>query len=338
MAIAGGGVRDPKAVAAFRQLCSLLRIPHTMTIIGLGAADPHDSRSLGMVGMHGTKAANLAVHSADVLLASACASTTASRAAPTASPTRRRSSTTTSTRPSSTRSCRPQWPCTVIRRTSINALIAELQDGHVPRFDDWAVEAQRSAARCRATSQDEHLSATDFLDRSSRQMPAKPIVATDVGQHQMWSAQRIKPLMPRNFAPPPASARWASVSRPPSAPASRTPARPVFAICGDGGFQMTMLELATVKRYQVPVKIVIIDNRNLGMVRQWQELFYDERYSATNLSDNPDFCTIASAYDIEAFRIKGPEDAAAAARRASRRTTARRCCTCRATRPKTSGR
>ena len=71
------------------------------------------------------------------------------------------------------------------------------------------------------------------------------------------------------------------------------PGRPVFAIVGDGGFQMTMPELATVKRYQVPVKIVLIDNRNLGMVRQWQELFYDERYSATNLSDNPDFCTIA---------------------------------------------
>ena len=85
----------------------------------------------------------------------------------------------------------------------------------------------------------------------------------------------------------------------------------MFAIVGDGGFQMTMPELATVKRYQVPVKIVLIDNRNLGMVRQWQELFYDERYSATNLSDNPDFCTIASAYDIESFRISGPEDARA---------------------------
>jgi acetolactate synthase-1/2/3 large subunit len=88
------------------------------------------------------------------------------------------------------------------------------------------------------------------------------------------------------------------------------PGRHVFAICGDGGFQMTMPELATVKRYQVPVKIVLIDNRNLGMVRQWQELFYDERYSATNLSDNPDFCTIASAYDIASFRIDGPGDVA----------------------------
>ena len=84
------------------------------------------------------------------------------------------------------------------------------------------------------------------------------------------------------------------------------PGAPVFAIVGDGGFQMCMPELATLRRYQVPVKIVLIDNRNLGMVRQWQELFYDERYSATNLSDNPDFCTIARAYGIDAFRLESP--------------------------------
>jgi acetolactate synthase I/II/III large subunit len=125
----------------------------------------------------------------------------------------------------------------------------------------------------------------------------------------MWAAQRFKPNTPRDFC---TSAGLGSMGF--GFPAAvgacfANPGRPLFAICGDGGFQMTMPELATVKRYQVPVKIVLIDNRNLGMVRQWQELFYDERYSATNLSDNPDFCTIASAYDIEAFRISGREDA-----------------------------
>jgi acetolactate synthase-1/2/3 large subunit len=71
---------------------------------------------------------------------------------------------------------------------------------------------------------------------------------------------------------------------------------------------MAFAEMATLKRYRVPVKILLIDNRNLGMVRQWQELFYDERYSATNLSDNPDFCTLAAAYDIAAERIEDPAD------------------------------
>ena len=76
-----------------------------------------------------------------------------------------------------------------------------------------------------------------------------------------------------------------------------------MAICGDGGFQMTLHELATLRRHSLPVKILIIDNRNLGMVRQWQQLFFDARYSATNLSDNPDFSALAHAYGIRAESI-----------------------------------
>jgi len=157
-------------------------------------------------------------------------------------------------------------------------------------------------------SRDGHLSATDFLDRFFAAAPAGAIVTTDVGQHQMWVAQRFRPDAPREFA---TSAGLGAMGF--GFPAAigacfANPGRPVFALVGDGGFQMTMPELATVKRHRVPVKIVLIDNRNLGMVRQWQELFYDERYSATNLSDNPDFCTIASAYDIESFRIGGPDE------------------------------
>jgi acetolactate synthase-1/2/3 large subunit len=308
MAIAGGGVRDPKAVAAFRQLCSLLRIPHTMTINGLGAADPHSSRSLGMVGMHGTKAANLAVHTADVLLCFGMrfddrVTGRPDRFANKAAIIHNDIDASEFNKIVPTALCLHGDSADVI-----NALIAELQDGHVPRFDDWAVEAQRLGSPLPSDRSDEHLSATDFLDRFFALMPEDSIVATDVGQHQMWSAQRINPLMPRNFV---TSAGLGSMGF--GFPAGvgacfANPGKPVFAICGDGGFQMTMMELATVKRYQVPVKIILIDNRNLGMVRQWQELFYDERYSATNLSDNPDFCTIASAYDIAAFRIEKAAD------------------------------
>jgi acetolactate synthase-1/2/3 large subunit len=86
------------------------------------------------------------------------------------------------------------------------------------------------------------------------------------------------------------------------------PDRPVFAVVGDGGFQMCLGELATLRRYRVPVKLILIDNRNLGMVRQWQELFYDERYSATNLADNPDFVAIAAAYGITAMRVEEPSE------------------------------
>jgi acetolactate synthase-1/2/3 large subunit len=308
LAIAGGGVRDPKAVAAFRQLCMLLRIPHTMTICGLGAADPHSSRSLGMVGMHGTKAANLAVAAADLLL---CFGMRFDDRV-TGRPDRFASKATivhNDIDPSEFNKIVPTRVCLHGDAADVlPALIAELQDGHVPRFDDWAVEAQQYGMSLPQDRSDDHLSATDFLDRFFAQMPEDGVVTVDVGQHQMWSAQRIRPLLPRHFV---TSAGLGSMGF--GFPAGvgacfANPGKPVFAIVGDGGFQMTMMELATVKRYQVPVKIIIVDNRNLGMVRQWQELFYDERYSATNLSDNPDFCTIASAYDIAGYRIDQGSD------------------------------
>jgi acetolactate synthase-1/2/3 large subunit len=310
MAIAGGGVRDPRAVIAFRQLCMLLRIPHTMTINGLGAADPHGSRSLGMVGMHGTKAANLAVHTADVLLCFGMrfddrVTGRPDRFARKAAIIHNDIDATEFGKIVETAVCLHGDSADVI-----NALIAELQDGHVPHFDEWAVEAARLGGALPSDSSAEHLSATEFLDRFISLMPEDAIITTDVGQHQMWAAQRVKPLMPRHFV---TSAGLGSMGF--GFPAGvgacfANPGTPVFAVVGDGGFQMTMMELATVKRYQVPVKIVLIDNRNLGMVRQWQELFYDERYSATNLSDNPDFCTIASAYGIAAYRIDKAADVA----------------------------
>ena len=81
------------------------------------------------------------------------------------------------------------------------------------------------------------------------------------------------------------------------------PDQRVLAICGDGGFQMTMAELATVARCKLPLKILIMDNKYLGMVRQWQELFFDNRYSAVDLSDNPDFAALARVYGLKAFTL-----------------------------------
>ena len=309
VALAGGGVRDPRAVASFRTFCALLGLPHATTINGLGAADPKAPHGLGMIGMHGTKASNLAVNSADVLLAIGMrfddrVTGRPDRFARNATVIHNDIDATEFNKIIATAICLHGDSADVL-----DALIEELQTGHVPRFDDWAVQARALGGPLPSDdSRDGHLSATDFLDRFFAQIPPDSIITTDVGQHQMWAAQRARPLMPRDFC---TSAGLGSMGFGfPSGVGAcfANPGRPVFAICGDGGFQMTMPELGTVKRYQVPVKIVLIDNRNLGMVRQWQELFYDERYSATNLSDNPDFATIASAYNIEAFRIEGPGD------------------------------
>ncbi len=316
--IAGGGVRNPAAVAAFRRFAALAGAPQTTTINGLGAALPGDWRDLGMLGMHGTKAANLAVHHSDLIFALGM----------------RFDDRVTGRTDKFARGAKivhadidPSEFHKIIAAdvalpgdvtASLNALADELERRPAPNFDDWSRETtgRAMALPCdRVAAQT--LSATTVLDRFFALVPANAVVTTDVGQHQMWAAQRIRPLEPRSFA---TSAGLGSMGFGfPAAVGAQVahPDRPVFAIVGDGGFQMSLPELATVRRYNLPVKIVLIDNRNLGMVRQWQELFYDERYAHTNLSDNPDFATIAAAYGIRGELVESPDDLDAALGRLS---------------------
>jgi acetolactate synthase-1/2/3 large subunit len=308
MLIAGGGVRGTAAVAAFRRFAALAGAPQTTTINGLGAAAPGDWRDLGMLGMHGTKAANLAVHESDVLFALGM----------------RFDDRVTGRTDRFARGAKVVHadidqsefhkiiPAEVTLpgdiTASLNALADELERHPAPRFDAWArTAADRSMVLPCDRIAAETLSATTVLDRFFAMVPANAIVTTDVGQHQMWAAQRIRPREPRSFA---TSAGLGAMGFGfPAAIGAQVahPERPVFAIVGDGGFQMSLTELATLRRHAIPVKIVLIDNRNLGMVRQWQELFYDERYSATNLSDNPDFAAIAAAYGIRSEMVEEPD-------------------------------
>jgi acetolactate synthase-1/2/3 large subunit len=314
--IAGGGVRGPAAVAAFRRFAALAGAPQTTTINGLGAAAPGDWRDLGMLGMHGTKAANLAVHESDVLFALGM----------------RFDDRVTGRTDRFARGAKivhadidPSEFDKIVRAdvtlageiaAIIDALADELERHPAPRFDTWARQAADRAATLPRDRIGAHaLSATTVLDRFFAVVPSNAIVTTDVGQHQMWAAQRIRPREPRAFA---TSAGLGAMGFGfPAAVGAQVahPDRPVFAIVGDGGFQMSLTELATLKRHDLPVKIVLIDNRNLGMVRQWQELFYDERYSATNLSDNPDFAAIAAAYGIRSETVDAPDDLDAAIQR-----------------------
>lgn len=128
-------------------------------------------------------------------------------------------------------------------------------------------------------------------------------MTTDVGQHQMWAAQHIAHTRPENFI---TSSGLGTMGFGLPAAVGAQVARPndtVVCISGDGSFMMNVQELGTVKRKQLPLKIVLLDNQRLGMVRQWQQLFFQERYSETTLTDNPDFLMLASAFGIHGQHI-----------------------------------
>ncbi|GAC1578774.1 MAG: acetolactate synthase 2 catalytic subunit [Candidatus Elarobacter sp.] len=309
VAIIGGGVRS-NAVDAYRKLVGMLGLPHAATINALGAAAPGDANYLGMLGMHGLKAANKAVQRADLILALGMRFDDRV----TGKPDRfARDTVVVHADIDGTEFNKIIAADVTLHgdlRPTLEALAAEFERGHVPRFDDWATEARLLGGSLPSDRVDDSvLSATDVLDRFFAAVPRDAIVTTDVGQHQMWAAQRARPANPRKYATSAGLGAMGFGFPAAVGAAFGDPESPVFAIVGDGGFQMCLPELATLRRYDVPVKIVLIDNQNLGMVRQWQELFFSQRYSATNLSDNPDFAAIAEAYGIAAYRLASPRDA-----------------------------
>jgi acetolactate synthase-1/2/3 large subunit len=303
--IAGGGIRWADAVREFREFVALLDAPHAATLHGLGAAHRGDSAFLGMLGMHGWTRANRAVSEADAIVALGMRFDDRVTGDPrTFAPNAQMVIHADIDATEFHKIVPAQIALHGDLKATLTALCTELRLHPQRDLSGWRSYASSLGGPLpRDLSSDGHLSATDVLDTFFDLAPPDAIVTTDVGQHQMWAAQRTRPLDPFSFItsgglgsmgfgfPAAIGAKFAN------------PERPVVAIVGDGGFQMSFAELATLRRYNLPVKILLVDNRHLGMVRQWQQLFYEERYSATHLWDNPDFCALAGAYGITARSI-----------------------------------
>jgi len=300
--IVGGGARWSGATEVFRSFAARAGAPIVATLHGLGAAYPGDPAFLGMLGMHGWKRANHAVAKADVIFALGMRFDDRVTGDPSKfAPNARTIVHADIDRSEFNKVVPAQITLHGDLRETLVALDHRLARVALPSFAQWRAQACAPHERlpCDDT-RDDHLSATDFLDALFAALPADAIVSTDVGQHQMWAAQRVRASHPQHFL---TSGGLGSMGFGlPAAIGAQVahPGRTVVAIVGDGGFQMSMAELATLRRHDLPVKIVLLDNRNLGMVRQWQELFYNARYSATALPDNPEFTTIARAYGVEA--------------------------------------
>ncbi len=269
------------------------------TVHGLGAVKQDAAYYLGMVGMHGTRAANMALHETDLLLVFGArlddrVTGDPTRFAPDARIVHFEID------PSQLDRVRP-CELAVIGdlAETIPAFHEELSRAPLPKWDAWrAIAGGQDRAELDAAGLAQPTKR--FLDELFRRLPADSIIVADVGQHQMWAAQRYRSSTPRGFI---TSGGLGAMGFALPAAVGVQLAKPettVLCVSGDGGFQMNIQELATVHRLGLPIKIVIVDNKYLGMVRQWQQLFYKRNYAETDLSDNPDFVEIGKAYKIHA--------------------------------------
>jgi acetolactate synthase I/II/III large subunit len=302
VALIGAGAKLSGAIHDLRQLLDELNIPAFATVHGLGAVLPSAPYYLGMVGMHGTRAANMALHENDLLLV--FGARLDDRV--TGDPTRFAPNSKIvhfEIDPAQLDRVR-QCELSVIGDLgkTIPAFHRRVKAAKLPDWSEWRAVAcgeDRAELDPRGLAQP----TIRFLDELFSRLPANSVVLADVGQHQMWAAQRYRSDSPRGFI---TSGGLGSMGF--ALPAAvgvqlSKPDATVVCVSGDGGIQMNIQELATVRRLNLPIKMVIVDNKYLGMVRQWQQLFYQRNYAETDLSDNPDFVEIAKAYRINAGRL-----------------------------------
>lgn len=298
----GGGVGMAGGVQAVRNFLEVTQMPSVSTLKGLGTISPEDPLYMGMIGMHGTRAANYAVQECDLLIA--CGARFDDRV---------------------TGKLDTFAPHAKVIHIDIDAAeINKLRQANVAlkgdlieavnalaqplNIDNWREHIRQLKSKLDFTYVENQgegdIEPTALLHTLSQRKPKNAVITTDVGQHQMWSAQHMQHFAPENFI---TSAGYGTMGfgLPAAIGAVKArPADPVILITGDGSFMMNVQELGSIKRGNLPVKILLLDNQRLGMVRQWQSLFFKARHSETILDDNPDFVMLAKAFDIPAERIE----------------------------------
>ena len=314
----GGGVINAGAADELRAVVEELKLPVTPTLMGLGAFPTSHPLCLGMLGMHGTYAANMAVAESDLLVAVGARfdDRVTGRLASFAPQARIVHFDIDPAQFGKT--VAPDLVVAGDARLSLAALLAairsrsraELVEGVRRRAAWW--ERIRAWQRCYPLDDDvgggDEIRPQQVVAELGRLTGGEAIICTDVGQHQMWVAQRYPFSRARQLITS-GGLGTMGFGLPAAIGAQLAcPTQQVIAVVGDGGFQMTNQELATAVQYGVPIKVVIMNNRYLGMGRQWQELFYDRTYSEVDLSVAPDFVKLAEAYGAGGFRATHPAE------------------------------
>ncbi|RNB81278.1 biosynthetic-type acetolactate synthase large subunit [Brevibacillus fluminis] len=311
----GGGIVSGNASEELRQLAKETGIPVCSTLMGLGAYPPDDPLFLGMLGMNGTYAANMAVYHCDLLLA--CGVRFDDRVT---GKLERFS-------PHSTKIHIDTDPSELSKIVPVDhslacdvkvALQAMLISSPTPDCENWRLQVQKWAQEYPLSYNQDQACAIKpqfVIDLLSKITDGNAIVTTEVGQHQMWAAHFYRAKKPRTFLTSGGlgtmgfgfpAAIGAQIAMPEST---------VVCIAGDASFQMNIQELQTIAELNIPVKVFIINNRFLGMVRQWQEMFYENRLSESQIG-GPDFVKVAEAFRVKGLRAETVAEAEAVIREA----------------------
>ena len=306
--VAGAGILKAHAYEELKEFVEKTNIPVAMTLLGLGSFPGNHELALGMIGMHGTTYANYAANEADLIIAAGM-------------------------RFDDRVTGNPQKfvpnakiihididPAEIGKNKLIDVpIVGDLKNvltdlnEKAPKvsYDEWLKQIKKwkkEYSLIYRKTEDNILIPQEILSEIDKITKGNVIVATDVGQHQMWAAQFLTFNNPYSILTS-GGAGTMGFGLPAAIGAQvANPNKKVLAVVGDGGFQMTFQELMLIKEYNLPVKIFIINNSYLGMVRQWQELFHEKRYSSVDLSYNPDFIKIGEAYGIKSIQLKNKKD------------------------------
>ncbi|RLG95337.1 biosynthetic-type acetolactate synthase large subunit [Candidatus Bathyarchaeota archaeon] len=298
--IAGGGVISAAASRELIMLAELLQAPVATTLMGKGCIPEDHPLSLGLLGMHGTVASNLTVPEADVLLAvgmrfSDRTTGNVEKFCPDAKIIHIDIDTA-----EIGKNIEPHIPIVADAKRALKSLYDRLIKKLKRRErSKWMSRIAELKKQHEEMSEKPGLSPPRLMKELRKILPTDAIITTEVGQNQMWAALYLKAYKPRTFI---SSGGLGTMGF--GFPASlgakvACPDVPVVDIAGDGSFLMTEQDLASSVKEKIPVIVIILDNRYLGMVAQWQRLFYDRRYSATHLGETPDFIKLAEAFGAQ---------------------------------------
>ena len=309
----GGGAIASNATDELVKLATDMQIPVVTTLMGKGAFPASHPMNLGPVGMHGSKFANIAMTECDLIIAAGArfsdrVTGKLSEFAPHAEVIH------IDIDPAEIGKIREaQVPIVGDLKGVLSGIVETIEkEGAAPQTAEWVAQIAEWRERfpfydADLTEQPGEIVPEIAMQKLSAKLdPHNSVVVTEVGQHQMWAAQFIDREEGRSFISSGGLGTMGFGFPAAIGAAFGRPGAQVVCIAGDGSFQMNSQEMATAAIHNVPVKVVILDNRALGMVHQWQKLFYHERYSSTVLDANPDFVKLADAYSWQAERVTDP--------------------------------